>query len=222
MPSLHDLSNADLLARGRLTLTNALADADLLAALTPRGYDQATLEAAQADFDAFEARIYEREDLAGQQVAATQAFNEAWTAFKQAGGPYSTHRALANLVFRSETGTRRRLGLTQSPPSAFGRWVQHARLFYTTALGDAVLLARLATRGLTQPDLEAALAEIDRLVALDQAQEDLKGRAQQATRDRNAQRTVVQDWLRTFDGFAGIALVGRPDWLERLGILNRA
>ena len=100
--------------------------------------------------------------------------------------------------------------------------MQQARLLYTTALSDDGLQARLATRGITAPALQTAQDEIQALVALNQEQENLKGLAQQATRDRDAARKTVQAWLSEFRQVAKVALAAHPDWLERLGILARA
>ena len=218
--SVQDLSQADLLAAGRLATSNALADPDLVAALAPYGYDEAALQAVQATLDAYEAQMLAQQDRYGRQMEATERFSAAWKAFRDLH--YTPHVTLARLVFKKEAGTQHRLGLKGRRATAFGAWVQQARLLYTTALSDTGLQTRLAARGITAAALQAARNEIQALVTLNQEQENLKGLAQQATRDRDAVRKTVQAWLGEFRQVAKVALTAQPDWLERLGILARA
>jgi hypothetical protein len=89
--------------------------------------------------------------------------------------------------------------------------------------------ARRAERGgAPQPaqhlggQLPEARERIIQLAALDSKQEDKKGLAQQATRDRNEMRAEITAWLRDYYVAARDAFRDKPDWLERIGLLARS
>lgn len=71
---------------------------------------------------------------------------------------------------------------------------------------------------MTAENVTVAQADLAALEALDQQQEGAKGDAQQATRDRNAERRALADYQK----IARVALADQPDLLEPLGLLARS
>lgn len=213
--SIHDLSHEALAAKARQAITNTTADPDMTAAVAERGYTQPGFDAALADVAAYERLIGKQVDLGGQAEHATEQLEEAREPFHTE--VYMDHVERARRVFKDEPGTLRRLGLRGDRERAFSAWAGQVRQLYETALGDDELKARLAPTGLTEAVLQDGLDQLAAIVTLDGTQEDLKGLAQQATRDRDKARTPVLNWLAGYYEAAERAFKDHPDWLERIG-----
>lgn len=213
--SIHDLPHDALAAKARQAVTNTTADAEMMAAVLGHGYTPEAFDAALADLVAYETLIQEQTDLKGQAERATEDLDASRATFHR--DVYMDHAERARRVFRGEGGTLKRLGLNGARARAFDRWAGQVRQLYATALADDALQARLAERGLTAEVLQGALARLDEIVTEDQAQEDLKGRAQQARRDRDGAREPVLAWLSGCYEAAERAFKDHPDWLERIG-----
>ena len=213
--NIHDLPHDALAAKVRQAITNTTPDADMMAAVLEYGYPPEAFDAALADLVVYETGITDQVDLSGQAEQATKELDAEWAAFSK--DVYADHVERARRVFRGETGTLKRLGLNGARARAFDRWAGQARQLYATALGDADLQARLATRGLDAATLQAGLDAVDALAKRNRDQEDLKGRAQQARRDRDKARATPLDWLSGYYEAAERAFKDHPDWLERIG-----
>jgi hypothetical protein len=216
--SVYQLTNDELLTLGSRVLDNAQS-APILDAMGGVGYDEAAFQQGQALLDAFAQAVQVRQSEAGAQLSATDALNDAWDAFHSQ--TYMPHVTIARLVFDDE-GTQRRLGITGDRPDAFDAYIQEARRFYDTLVGDPTLQQAMATRGVDEAAVTAAIADLDQLEALDRTQEREKSEAQQATRVQNDARRAFADWLSDFQKFARVALADTPDLLEQLGLTIRS
>jgi hypothetical protein len=61
-------------------------------------------------------------------------------------------------------------------------------------------------------------ANLDALVALRNRRKQLKGDAEEATRNRNLSLRALRLWMKEFYGIARVALADKPQLLEVLGI----
>jgi len=216
---LSHLSIDELIGLGYQAIDNALADPAILAALDP-AYTAATLGDARLQVEALETATQNQRDRYGDQEGATHSTDAAWLAFHR--DVYMPHVGMARIVFRDEPGVLASLGLRGEREDAFQKWVGQVNQFYATLAAKPALAARLAPKGLSEPDLLAAKAAFEALRTQERGQEDDKGEAQQSTRDRDALRRPVQVWLGEFRDTARLLLVDHPDWLERLGFLARS
>lgn len=216
---LSSLSIDDLIGLGYQAIDNALADPGILAALDP-AYTTATLTAARADVVALEDASEDQRDLRGDMKGATAATDDAWATFHD--DVYMPHVGMARLVFRDEPGVLASLGLQGDRADAFQAWVGQVNQFYGTLAEKPALATRLAAKGITEPDLLAATAAFEALRTQERGQEDDKGEAQQARRDRDTLRRPFERWLGEYRDSARILLADHPDWLERLGFLARS
>ena len=99
-------------------------------------------------------------------------------------------------------------------------WLSQARQFYLNALADSETLTKLGAYGITQAKLEAGQLLHGQVETANAAQEKEKGDAQQATKDRDAAMDSLDEWMSDFVAIARIALEEKPQFLEKLGIME--
>lgn len=92
------------------------------------------------------------------------------------------------------------------------------RRFYANT---AEFAPELAPFGLTRERVERELAAVEALAAANIAQESAKGRAQEATRDRDAALEELRAHTRALEAAAKEVFRGRNDALVRLGLVRR-
>lgn len=196
-------------------LSNAQGQPQIAAALDAFGYDAAALQAGQTLFDAarslYDAQIKEY----GEQHAATQALNEAVTSADKA---YAAHRRLAKIAFKTDAQRQTDLHLNDRKPEAHNPWYEQARHFYTAVVADTEAQTQLAKYKITLEALQAAGALVEQTMSLKTAQEKEKGEAQDATQQRNAAISALDEWLADFKVVARIALEDNPQLLEALNL----
>jgi hypothetical protein len=218
--SYYNTPDAELIQSADVAVTNALIEPDLLAALTLYGYGEDELAAADGRFKAFQKAVTGRGDDLGLQVDSTESLTDARAVFhKQV---YMRHVTIARVLFQDEPGTLRRLGLDGARERTTAGWMTQVGQLYQTLGDDKALQDRLTPRGLSPQTTSAASDELARLRRLDGQQENRKGLRQQGSLDRKGIRYEAAKWLSGYKQVAMVALADHPEWLERLGFLNRS
>ena len=216
MASVYRLSHDELLTLGQRAIENSQRVPEIAEAVAVYGYDEAAFARGQALLDVFEATLQERQDVRGRKLEASEALEDAWDQLRK--DVFTPHTSIARGVIFKEEATQERLGLNGEQSDDFEEWLQEARRFYNTLLGDEELAARAAERGLTASLLQEALAEVDALEALDQRQERLKESKDDVNRRRKQERRAFANWLSDYQKTAKAALRDRPDLVEQLGV----
>ena len=110
------------------------------------------------------------------------------------------------------------LGLHGNRKQTLSGWLSQAGDFYTIALNNEEILARLARYGLTQAKLEAGLAEVRAVEAANLAQKQGRGDVRSATKACAAASSELKAWMRDFVTVARVALHDQPHLLDKLGL----
>jgi hypothetical protein len=98
-------------------------------------------------------------------------------------------------------------------------WIAQAQQFYTNALAQETVLAKLGEFGVTEAKRKAGQAQVVAAEAAYAAQKRDKGAAQQATQACNAALRQLTRWHSDFVRIAHIAFEDEPQCLEQLGIV---
>jgi hypothetical protein len=202
------------LLAARLAITNTLADADVLAAMTRFGYDAAKIQAGQALFDEAQRLVHHQKAAYGQQYRATAEVKAARQAADRA---YKRALKISRIAFAGNHQAQLALGLTGRRQQSLAGWLQQAATFYDNLLAQPELLAGMATFGYSQPQLESEQALVAAVSAATHRQAARKGAAQAATQRRDAQLAALEGWLADFKVVAHIALEDQAQRLEQLG-----
>jgi hypothetical protein len=209
-------------------ITNGQAHAEVAAAMAAYGYDAPRWAAGQALLTAAQDQVRASETALAAQLGATDAFNAAFdTAWEQA-------QALARLcaeLFKGQTEALRLLGLHKRRDAATGEseiawprkrnlvhFLAWARNLYAVAQAHNAVTARLADFGYPAARLAAEAAAVETMAQADSAQEIAKAQAQQRTVDRDEAVEALRAWVRQAETVAKLALQGRRQLLELVGL----
>lgn len=206
----------EFLARARVAIDNAQANAEIQGSLTAFGYTPEKMQEGRGLYDRAQAATQQQITEYGEQIGATAALNEAW---QQAKKTYNPLAQVARVAFKKEPGIATQLAIAGARKRTLSGWLEQAKVFYDNALSNADIGSKLGEFGITQEKLQGGKAEVEAIEGLNAAQEEEKGEAQQATYTRDVAIDVLSDWLEDFLDIAEVALSDRPQLLEALGVV---
>ncbi len=111
------------LDEAHLAIDNALANADILAALSALGYDEARLNEGKAPYEKARALYEAQRDRYGEQFAATEALEAKWA---EARRVYGTTLKLARQLFKDDVEAIASLHLQGERAQGLAAWVAQA------------------------------------------------------------------------------------------------
>jgi hypothetical protein len=209
----------ELLIQANTALENALNDSEVQSLLTVFGYDQTAIEAGKSLYDSANQLQQKQLKEYGDQYSATEEFN---TKLKAAKTEYVRFVKIARVALKNEPAAYQKLGLSGERKQSYSGWSGQVDQFYTNALADSNILAKLQKFGVTQEKLEAGKLLAEETKAANANQKKEMGEAQQATLSRDNAVDALSSWLSDFIAIARIALEEQPQFLEKLGILERS
>ncbi|PWJ40046.1 hypothetical protein [Sediminitomix flava] len=106
-------------------------------------------------------------------------------------------------------------------PRALFPWLDYTENFYTTALEDANILARLARLKITTEELQETQAMIAAVRNSKLVHRNEIAESQEATRAKDKALAELDEWMRDFYDMAKIALEDSPQMMESLGVFVR-
>ncbi len=205
------------LLAAQIAIHNALDDVELQGYLAAYSYGPAKLEAGRALYQATLAAQQVQQAEYGDQYDATDELNRLW---EEANAAYMHYVKVARVAFRDQRGVMSRLDLYGRRKRATAGWIVQARQFYDGLLADADLVARMTEFSVTQAKLEAGRAQVDAVEQANRIQGKERGEAQDATLARDVALDALDAWMSDFIAIARLALEGRPQFLEKLGIVE--
>lgn len=209
----------DVLTRARVGLTNARDLPDVLAALTPFGYDAERLDAGLALADTVEAEAERQTREYAKQYNATSRLAKEMAALR---AMYLRHVKLARVAFAPGTQGFITLGLRGRRARTMPALLAEARTFYRTLGASPELLATTTALSVNEDAVAAGMEQADAVEAALVTQQKEAGEAQRATRVRDEAAAELRGFWRDFSRVAKIALEDRPQLREVLGILERS
>ena len=217
------ISRAQRLAQGKLAVEGALAHSDILAALSGYGFTYADLEKTgggliKAASDALDATAGKRGTQVGKSV--TDADTE-----KHLVDELGAYVRVAKASFATDPVALASLGLSmpgRSLPKGRAALVARASALLSAAdKAPADVAAKLEKRGYGPAKRAEIQTLLGALTSANVAQEAAKGEAQQATPDAEAALKALDVYARELREVAKVALRGRPQLLEAMGIQVR-
>jgi len=207
------------LVMSKVAIGNAQKDVQLSESLKELGFDEAKLAMGQEIYNRAEFLFQEQKRKYADQYAATQEVKSAWLEAREELKKYVT---AARMLLLNESSLSKSLGLTRGERVSISSWITRARLFYNTALGDPDVLSQLQGFAVTREKLEAGLALVDHLEEIYSMQKIKKSEAQQATRDQEAAFAGLDRFMSQLRKVARVLLGDKPEYLEKLGFLERS
>jgi len=134
---------------------------------------------------------------------------------------FDMHRKKAKVIFRNDAITSDKLAISKAKQRSYIRWVESAKKFYSVALADADIQAKLSRLKISLEDLTAANALITEMEEARSLYLQEKGESQAATKAKDAAFYKIDDWMSEFYAVAKIGLEDNPQLLEALGKIVR-
>ena len=203
----------------QLALNNTLAVTEIQEAVGKYGYNRTKVEGGQALYKEALAAVEVRDEAAGAQQAATDKANAARTSAREV---YQALAKVARAIFAKDRAKLTSLGLTGRMPAAAGEFLGTAYALFDNAVRVADVRTALSEYGYDEARLQEERAKMEAYDLANQAQEAALGAAQQATRDQDAALKALDEWVAQFLKIARVALRGKPELLEQLGITVRS
>lgn len=219
MPTRPRFSESEILEQYRISLDNAQNQSEIASALAELGYDAETIAQGKALYnkarDAFDANKTEDDETA-------ETYKRWFDLKENLANRYSLDRKKAKVIFRKDEVTKEKLGVNGILPKAYVNWLETVKKFYSVALSDTDIQAKLARLKITPEHLD----ETNQLITeVEAARSDYLrevGESQNATKVKDAALAELDDWMRDFYAVAKIALDDKPQLLEALGKFVRS
>ena len=212
MPTKSRHSIVESLNAAQLALRNTVCDEELLAQVALYGYPMERINAGLALQAAAVRAVNARHVAAGAQQQATAALEQA------EAGARDAYRSLAQVARAvGDKAARTTLGLTGPDPVGTADFLGAAY----TLVDNAGTLTALADYGYDKACLSAERQRIVDYDRANQVQEAAKAAVQQAAQEQEAALAALDEWVRQYLNIAKVALRGRPQLLEKLGVTVR-
>lgn len=211
-----DLTIEEIIYESGLRINNSLSDAKVLNAVAPFGYTETKLNEGASLLNAATELVEAQKREYGEVDAAQEAYE---TQRQQAHKSYMVILAISKIAFKNDVQAISTLDLTGRRATTLSGWLNQTRNFYHAILANETWKAALAAYGQTEEVLTAQLAAVDAVSAASEARKKELGDAQNATQERDEKLEELLDWVSDYEVIARIALMDKPQLLEKLGIV---
>ena len=214
MAGKRHLSEVEALEQYRVSLENVGNQTEIATIMAEFGYDETLLTEGKTLLtktrEAFDFNKKEDDET-------TEAYQNFTDAKENLAKTYALHRKKGKVIFRKEPTTLSKLALTGSLPSAYIKWLETVKKFYTVAVSDTEIQNKLVRLKVSIEELNGTIQLISNL---EQARSEYlreKGESQDSTKTKDKAFAEIDDWMFEFYAVAKIALEEHPQLLESLG-----
>jgi hypothetical protein len=212
MPTKSHATIAAELNAAQVAINNTLGDAEIKALVAGFGYTTAKLNKGKALYTTALEAVNAAKGGRGGQKGATAALKAAKKDARDA------YQALAQVARAGlSPADLETLGLTEKEPRGTAGFIKAGY----TLFDNALTIPALAEFGYDADRLAAERGKIEAYDQANQTQEAAKGTKQQATADKDAALAEMNVWVAQYLKIAKVALRGKPQLLEKIGIAAR-
>ncbi len=209
-----DQKIANAIGEAKTLIAVASEDAEILALLTPRGYDVPALAGAAATLHDPAQMAYDARQVAmGKEASANAALAAAET---QERKDFADYREIARVVFPA-SADKLALGLNGTAPKDLQKFLTLATASYTAGK-KAPFAAKLTVRGYSPVAIGVELEGLKGVANFAKARDIAVGAALKATATRDAAAKALGTWVGEFKKVARRTLRKNPDLLAKLGL----
>ncbi|MBU1012459.1 MAG: hypothetical protein KKG99_05595 [Bacteroidetes bacterium] len=210
---------ADKLLKYSICIDNARSDRDIQSKLSAFGYTAEKLTIGKTMWEVCDVLVKTQIKEYGDQFEATNVLNALW---KTAENAYINSLKIARVAFVDDASAQAALLLNNKRKDSLSGWLQQSESFYANLIASESFKTRMSAYGYTNEKLLAEQQQITNLKTAKLNQEKEKGQAQQATLNRDKKMDELDAWVSDFIVIARVALAETPQYLEKLGILERS
>ena len=219
MPLKKNQTEAEALEQYRVSFENVEKQPEIATIMAEFGYDETLLTEGKTLLtktrQAFDFNKKEDDET-------SEAYKNFTTLKDNLATTYTLHRKKAKVIFRKESTTLNKLSLSGSLPTAYIKWLETVKKFYTVASSDSEIQSKLVRLKITTEELNGTIEQISNLELARAEYLREKGESQDATKQKDKAFGEIDDWMSEFYAVAKIALEDNPQLLESLGKFVRS
>ena len=219
MATKRTLSEAEALEQYRVAFENIGNQTEIATIMADFGYNETLLTEGKTLLtktrQAFDFNKKEDDET-------SEAYKNFTTLKENLATTYTLHRKKAKVIFRKESTTLNKLSLSGSLPTAYIKWLETVKKFYTVASSDSEIQSKLVRLKITTEELNGTIEQISNLELARAEYLREKGESQDATKQKDKAFGEIDDWMSEFYAVAKIALEDNPQLLESLGKFVRS
>ena len=219
MPLKKNQTEAEALEQYRVSLENVEKQPEIATIMAEFGYDETLLTEGKTVLT----KTRQAFDFNKKEDDETSEAYKNFTELKEnLAKTYTLHRKKGKVIFRKEPTTLSKLALTGSLPTAYIKWLETVKKFYTVASSDTDVQSKLVRLKITTEELNGTIELISNLELARAEYLREKGESQDATKLKDKAFGEIDDWMSEFYAVAKIALEDNPQLLESLGKFVRS
>ena len=219
MATKRTLSEAEALEQYRVAFENIGNQTEIATIMADFGYNETLLTEGKTLLtktrQAFDFNKKEDDET-------TEAYKNFTELKENLAKTYTLHRKKGKVIFRKEPTTLNKLALTGSLPTAYIKWLETVKKFYTVAAADSDIQSKLVRLKITTEEINGTIQLITNLELARAEYLREKGESQDSTKSKDKAFGEIDDWMSEFYAVAKIALEDNPQLLESLGIFVRS
>ena len=219
MPLKKNQTEAEALEQYRVSFENVEKQSEIATIMAEFGYDETLLTEGKTLLtktrQAFDFNKKEDDET-------TEAYKNFTELKENLAKTYGLHRKKGKVIFRKEPTTLNKLALTGSLPTAYIKWLETVKKFYTVAAADSDIQSKLVRLKITTEEINGTIQLITNLELARAEYLREKGESQDSTKSKDKAFGEIDDWMSEFYAVAKIALEDNPQLLESLGKFVRS
>jgi len=214
-----DMSIEKILYESRMRINNSLSDAKILNAVSAMGYPETKLNEGATLLGEATTFVDDQKREYGELGAAQAGFE---TERATANIAYMNTVRIGRIAFKNDVKAISTLELNGRRARTISGWLKQTLGFYRAILANDEWKAALAVYGQTEEILMAQLTAVEGVGTASETVKKEKGDAQNATLERDEKLEELAEWVNDYEVIARIALVHKPQLLEKLGIVVKS
>ena len=219
MPLKKNQTEAEALEQYRVSFENVEKQPEIATIMAEFGYDETLLTEGKTLLT----KTRQAFDFNKKEDDETSEAYKNFTELKEnLAKTYTLHRKKGKVIFRKEPTTLNKLALTGSLPTAYIKWLETVKKFYTVAAADSDIQSKLVRLKITTEEINGTIQLITNLELARAEYLREKGESQDSTKSKDKAFGEIDDWMSEFYAVAKIALEDNPQLLESLGIFVRS
>ena len=204
-----------MLDQSRITLTKAMSDPQLSAALALRGYGAEQLQEGLMLCEVARETMRTEGSARFSKVSAAQTLLQSWKDVKL---QYNHDVNMARVALKKYNGSQYFLQLNGTATTNFDRWYAQAHEFYLGLQSQPQLHEVITKQGLTAERIEMGIQSLRSLDELRSQQKSQKGSASRSRQQRDQALETFKRWMSAFRQFARLTFAKTPSHLVTLGL----
>ena len=219
MPLKKNQTEAEALEQYRVSFENVEKQPEIATIMAEFGYDETLLTEGKTLLT----KTRQAFDFNKKEDDETSEAYKNFTELKEnLAKTYTLHRKKGKVIFRKEPTTLSKLALTGSLPTAYIKWLETVKKFYTVAAADSDVQSKLVRLKITTEEINGTIELITNLELARAEYLREKGESQDSTKSKDKAFGEIDDWMSEFYAVAKIALEDNPQLLESLGKFVRS